>query len=381
MAISISRVKTLSGEQSRNAASDTIPAKWEELIGHLRKPVSSGELIFFTSQLSLMMEVGTSLAVALRATAEQNKNPRFKTIIESMLRDVEEGHQLSDAMSRHPRVFNNVFISMVKAGESGGFLKKTLDGITAMQEKRKALVTQLRTTLTYPVILCIMAIAVVIFVLVGILPKFAVLFAGKERVLPLSTRFLMAASSFLQNYWWLLVVVLFGALIALKAFLKSHRGKDLTDRLILTMPVIGPVANKIYTSQLLRTLGNLMDSQVPLLQALKATHSTFSNRYFSRFIEELQDHVEQGGRLSLPFAKNPYIMESVKQMVATGEEVGNLSRVMLRLADFYDIEVDRELKIVGSLIEPLALIMMGIVVGLIVSSVILPIFRIASAVH
>ncbi|MBI4633027.1 MAG: type II secretion system F family protein [Deltaproteobacteria bacterium] len=381
MAISISRVKTLSGEQSRNAASDTIPAKWEELIGHLRKPVSSGELIFFTSQLSLMMEVGTSLAVALRATAEQNKNPRFKTIIESMLRDVEEGHQLSDAMSRHPRVFNNVFISMVKAGESGGFLKKTLDGITAMQEKRKALVTQLRTTLTYPVILCIMAIAVVIFVLVGILPKFAVLFAGKERVLPLSTRFLMAASSFLQNYWWLLVVVLFGALIALKAFLKSHRGKELTDRLILTMPVIGPVANKIYTSQLLRTLGNLMDSQVPLLQALKATHSTFSNRHFSRFIEELQDHVEQGGRLSLPFAKNPYIMESVKQMVATGEEVGNLSRVMLRLADFYDIEVDRELKIVGSLIEPLALIMMGIVVGLIVSSVILPIFRIASAVH
>lgn len=381
MAISISRIKTLPGKQSREGAANTVPATWNELIGRFRKPVSSGELIFFTSQLSLMMEVGTSLAVALRATAAQNNNPLFRTIIESMLRDVEEGHQLSDAMSRHPRVFNNVFISMVKAGESGGFLKKTLDGITAMQEKRKALVTQLRTTLTYPVILCIMAVAVVVFVLVGILPKFAVLFSGKESVLPLSTRFLMAASSFLQHYWWLLVAVLLAALIAFKTFLQSRHGKDLTDRLILTLPVVGPVSNKIYTSQLLRTLGNLMDSQVPLLPALKATQSTFSNRHFACFIEELQDHVEQGGRLSQPFAKDPYIMESVKQMVATGEEVGNLSRVMLRLADFYDTEVDRELKIVGSMIEPLALIIMGIVVGLIVSSVILPIFRIASAVH
>lgn len=381
MAISISRVKTPAGEPSRDSAPGALPVQWEEWIERFRKPVSSGELIFFTSQLSLMMEVGTSLAVALRATAEQNKNPRFKTVIESMLKDVEEGHQLSDAMSRHPRVFNNVFISMVKAGESGGFLKKTLDGITAMQEKRKALMTQLRTTLTYPVILCIMAMAVVIFVLVGILPKFTVLFSGKESVLPLSTRFLMAASSFLQHYWWLLIAVLIGSLIGLKAFIDSRTGKDLTDRLILTLPVIGPVSNKIYTSQLLRILGNLMDSQVPLLPALKATQSTFSNRHFARFIEDLQEHVEQGGRFSQPFAKNPYIMESVKQMVATGEEVGNLSRVMLRLADFYDLEVDRELKIVGSLIEPLALVVMGVVVGLIVSSVILPIFRIASSVH
>ncbi len=381
MAISISRIRPSAGEQSPDGASAAVRPQWGELMGRLRKPVGSSELIFFTSQLSLMMEVGTSMAVALRATAEQNRNPRFKAVIESMLQDVEEGRQLSDAMSRHPRAFNSVFISMVKAGETGGFLKKTLDGITAMQEKRKALVTQLRTTLTYPVILCLMAVGVVIFVLVGILPKFAVLFAGKESVLPLSTRFLMAASSFLQDYWWLPVAGLFGILIALRTFLKSHRGKDLVDRLVLTAPVIGPLANKVYTSQLLRTLGNLMDSRVPLIPALQATHSTFANQHFARFIEQLQDHVEQGGKFSQPFAKNPYIMESVKEMVATGEEVGNLPKVMLRLADFYDIEVDRELKIIGSLIEPLALVMMGVVVGLIVSSVILPIFRIASAVH
>ena len=380
MAISI-RIKAPSGEKNLVRSPDVFLNKLSGVLSNIRRPVSTGELIFFISQLSLMMEIGTPLIAALRATAEQNRNSRFKTIIESMIMDIEDGHQLSDAMLHHPRVFDSVFTSMVKAGEAGGFLKKTLDSITAMQEKQKALLTQLRSTLTYPVVLCIMAIGVVIFVLVGILPKFTVLFAGKESVLPFSTRFLMAASASIQKYWWLYLTNLFGILVALKLFLQSRWGKIFTDRLLLTVPVIGPLSNKLYTCRLLRILGNLMDSKVPLIQALEATHSAFSNQYFIRFIDKLKDHVEQGGRFSQPFAANPYIMESVKQMVKTGEEVGNLSKVMLRLADFYDLEVDRELKVIGSMIEPLALIVMGTVVGLIVSSVILPIFRIASSVH
>jgi len=380
MAISI-RIKALSGEKIPAESSGVFLNKLSGVLSRIRRPVGSGEMIFFISQLSLMMEIGTPLTVALRATAEQNKNSGFKTIIESMIMDIEEGHQLSDAMMRHPRVFDSVFTSMVKAGEAGGFLKKTLDGITAMQEKQKALMTQLRSTLTYPVVLCIMAIGVVIFVLVGILPKFTVLFAGKESVLPFSTRFLMAASASIQKYWWLYLTGLVGVLVALKVFLQSRWGKILTDRLLLTVPVIGPLSNKIHTSRLLRIMGNLMESKVPLLQALEATHSAFRNQYFIRFVDQLKDHVEQGGRFSQPFAANPYIMESVKQMIKTGEEVGNLPKVMLRLADFYDLEVDKELKVIGSMIEPLALIVMGTVVGLIVSSVILPIFRIASAVH
>lgn len=381
MAISISRVKAPSGEKTPARHEETLLSKLSGVLGSFWRPVSSGEMIFFISQLSLMMEIGTPLTVALRATAEQNRNSRFKAIIESMILDIEEGHQLSDAMIRHPRVFDSVFTSMVKAGESGGFLKKTLDSITAMQEKQKALMTQLRSTMTYPVVLCVMAIAVVIFVLVGILPKFAVLFSGKESILPFSTRFLMAASASIQKYWWLYLTGLFGVLVALKVFLSSRRGKILTDRLLLSMPVIGKLSSKIYTCRLLRILGNLMDSKVPMIPALEATHSAFRNQYFIRFIDQLKDHVEQGGRFSHPFAANPYIMESVKQMVQTGEDVGNLPKVMLRLADFYDLEVDRELKVIGSMIEPLALIVMGTVVGLIVSSVILPIFRIASSVH
>jgi len=381
MAISINRVKTSSGGKTYSGYEGAFLNKLQGVLSSIRRPVSSGEMIFFLSQLSLMMEIGTPLTVALRATAEQGRNAAFKTIIESMIQDIEEGRQLSDAMMRHPRVFDSVFTSMVKAGEAGGFLKKTLDGITAMLEKQRALATQLRSTLTYPVVLCIMAIAVVIFVLVGILPKFTVLFAGKESLLPFSTRFLMAASASIQKHWWLQLAGLFGVLVALKVFLQSGQGKILVDRITLTMPVVGSLSNKIYTCRLLRIVGNLIDSKVPLIQALEATRTAFRNQYFINFVNELKDHVEQGGRFSQPFAANPYIMESVKQMVSTGEEVGNLPRVMLRLADFYDLEVDRELKVIGSMIEPLALILMGTVVGLIVSSVILPIFRIASAVH
>jgi len=345
------------------------------------KPIKPVEVIFFTSQLSLMLEIGTSLTNALGAMVEQTHNRVFKQVIRTMLVDIEEGRQLSDAMNRHPQIFNRIFTSMVHAGETGGFLKMILDRMVEMQEKRQALITQVRTTLTYPVMLCVVALGVVIFVLVGILPKFEVIFEGKERILPLTTQFLMAMSSFLQQYWWVCILFIAAILVGLKFWKDSEHGQALIDRFFVSTPIIAGLSNKIYTCNLLRTLGHLMESQVPLLEALKVTRDTFRNRHFRQFIEKIMDHVEEGGRFSRPFADYPYVMESVKQMVATGEEIGNLPRVMLRLAEFYDNEVDRGFKIVASMIEPLALIFLGIVVGIIVSSVILPIFRIASAIH
>ncbi|MBN1615429.1 MAG: type II secretion system F family protein, partial [Deltaproteobacteria bacterium] len=171
-------------------------AKGEPLLR--RRSVSTDERIFFTTQLSLMLEIGTPLASALGAIAKQTQNPAFREILQAMLRDIEEGRQLSDAMKRHPQVFNSIFTSMVRAGETGGYLKKILDSMADMDEKRQALLSQLRSTLTYPAVLCTLAVAVVIFVLVAILPKFAVLFEGKYALMPLSTRFLMAASASLR---------------------------------------------------------------------------------------------------------------------------------------------------------------------------------------
>jgi type II secretory pathway component PulF len=381
MAISLDKKNSSSVVTPSRILPDAIMVQLSNIVGNLRKPVKANELIFFSSQLSLMLEIGTSVTNALQAIAEQTSNPAFKKIVHEILLNVEEGRQLSEALRRHPRAFNNTYVSMVRAGETGGFLKKVLDGIVEMQEKRQNLITQLRSTLTYPAVLGTLSIAVVIFVLVGILPKFTTLFEGKESLLPFTTLFLMAASASLKTYWWIYIISFAGLLMGIKIWTATNQGKRVIDWFLINAPIIAGLTNKIYTTQLLRTLGHLMESQVPLLQALEVTQTTFENQFYKEFIDDLREHVEQGGRFAQPFATSPYILESVKQMVATGEEVGNLPKVMLRLAEFYDTETDRDLKVFASMIEPIALVMLGAVVGLIVASVILPIFKIANAVH
>jgi len=345
------------------------------------RTIKTTEVLFFSSQLSLMLDIGTPLNVALNTIKEQTENPAFKDVIQDMIQAVVEGRQLSDAMKEHPKVFDGLFVSMVTAGETGGFLKKILDRIVELQEKSQVLKTQLRTALTYPAVLCVVATLVIIFILVYVLPKFAVVFEGKESILPFTTRFLLAMSASLKEYWWIYIISSIGTALCLKFFKESTPGQVLIDRFSVSGPLVSKLCNKIYTCQLLRTLGNLMESQVPLLEALGVTRRTINNRYFRQFIDKIVEHVHGGGKFSQPFATYPYTLESVKQMVATGEEAGNLPKVMLRLAEFYDVEVDRELKIFASMMEPIALIVMGGVVGLIVSSVILPLFRMASTVN
>ncbi len=343
--------------------------------------VKASEVIFFTSQLSLMLEVGTSLSAALRALGNQSRNPAFQKVIMAMHQDVEEGKQFSEAMSRHPAVFDHVFISMVKAGETGGFLKQILDRLVEMQERRQALIAQVRATLTYPAVLCVVCFLVVVFILVWVLPKFTAFFQGKEAILPFTTRFLMALSHSLRTYGWAYALCATGAVVGLKLFFDSEAGRLVVDQVSLRGPVIRRLCNKIYTCQLLRTLGYLMESRVPLLEALEVNRPTVGNRYYRRFIDQISEEVRQGGRFARPFAANPFVLDSVKQMIATGEEAGNLPKVMIRLAEFYDTEVDRELKTVATLIEPAALVVLGAVVGLIVSSVILPLFRLGQVIQ
>ena len=345
------------------------------------KSIKPKEVIFFTSQLSLMLEIGTPLKNALEAIRNQTKNTDFKEVIHSLQRDVEEGQQLSDAMKRHPQIFNSVYNSMIKAGETGGFLYEILNRMVEMQEKRQALLTQIRSALTYPMFLCILGLVVVVFVLVGVLPKFTSFFEGKEHILPLTTRFLMALSASLREYWWVYLIGLAGCMIGLALFKNSERGQIIIDWSFIRLPLISRLSNKINTCSMLRTLGHLMESAIPILPALDVTHDTIKNRFFKKFIQRIKDHVHEGGKFAQPFSEYPFILDSVKQMVATGEEVGDLPEVMLRLSKFYDAEVDRELKNFATMIEPIALVVMGSMVGVIVSSVVLPLFKLAHALH
>ncbi|MBW1902273.1 MAG: type II secretion system F family protein [Deltaproteobacteria bacterium] len=381
MAITFDNKDVRSVARPAKALSSFSFSKLGDTLRRFGKTVKPAELIFFTAQLSLMLEIGTSLNNSLKAIANQTENPAFKKVIQDMHKVIEEGQPLSNAMKRHPRVFDNVFTSMIKAGETGGFLKDILDRIVEMQEKRQQLITQIKTALTYPAFLCGIGFLAVIFITVGVLPKFTAFFAGKEKLLPPTTRFLMATSASLREYWWIYILVFAGIVIGLKLFKESRQGKILIDRFFVSVPPIAGLSNKIYTCELLRTLGNLMASKVPLLDALTVTRGTIKNHFFRKFIDQITEHVKQGGRFSQPFADNPYILASVKEMVGTGEEAGDLPRVMQRLARFYDNEVDGALKTLSSMIEPAALIVLGGMVGVIVSAVILPIFRLGTALH
>lgn len=345
------------------------------------KPVRLKEMMFFFSQLSLMLDVGSSLTESLGVIGKQTKNRHFSDVLKGLLDHVEEGRQLSEAMSHYPRTFQPVITNMIHAGEAGGFLKEIIDRVIEIQEKRKALMVQLKTAMTYPAVLFVLGLVVVFFVLLGVLPKFMMFFEGKEHILPPTTRILIGLSRFLKDDWIQCLAGGIGLLVAFRVLLKSDTAGGMIDYLMIVVPPVSIIANKVYTCQLLRTLGHLMESHVPLVDALEITKKTCGNRYYQRFIDRIRTNIEEGGNFSTPFQTNRYILDSVKQMVTVGEESGNLSVVMLRLAKFYDDEVSQELKRASSLIEPLALIVMGGVIGLIVSSVILPMFRLASAIH
>jgi len=346
-----------------------------------KKPIKPEELVFFFSQLSLMLEIQMPLRSALENIGNQSNNLSFKTAVQAVIMEIEAGRQLSEALGHHPALFKPLYVSMIRAGESGGYLKEILDRIVEMEEKRLALITQIKTALTYPLFLCILSMLTVGFIMVAVLPKFVVLFEGKIHILPWTTRFLIAASHSLREYGWVYLIAGAGLAVWLPYYKNSEQGQAVIDRILVSGPWIARIANKIYTCELMRTLGSLMASRVSLLEALEVTRGTTGNRHFRKFIDQIVVHVQQGGKFSQPLADFPYIPASVKQMVATGEETGNLPKVLLRLATFYDGEVDRNLKAIAAKIEPLALLVIGGIVGVIVTSVILPIFKLSQALH
>ena len=346
-----------------------------------KRRIKPEELVFFFSQLSLMLEIQMSLRNALENIGNQANNLALKTAVQAVIKEIEEGRQLSEALGHHPDLFKPLYVSMIRAGETGGYLKEILDRIVEIEEKRLALTMEIKTALTYPLFLCVLSVMVVGFIMVAVLPKFVVLFEGKAHILPWTTRFLIAASQSLREYGWVYLIAGIGLAVLLPYVKNSEPGQAVVDRLMVSGPWIAGIANKIYTCELMRTLGSLMASRVPLLEALEVTRTTTGNRHFRKFIEHIAVHVQQGGKFSQPLADFPFILPSVKQMVATGEETGNLPKVLLRLAKHYDGEVDRNLKAIAAKIEPMALLVIGGIVGVIVTSVILPIFKLSQALH
>ena len=343
--------------------------------------ISTREMIFFTSQLSLMIEIGTPLNVGLSNIAKQIKNPVFKQVITDLVEDVEGGKLLSHAMERHPHVFSNVYISLVKAGENAGQLNDMLDRAVTVQEKQEKFVATLKKALTYPLILCCVSVAVVIFLLTFVFPRFAVLFKEIEDILPASTKFLLSLSNSMRSYWFLAAILAGISVGGIYTFAKSTKGRLFIDTLKMNLPVLSQIYIRIYLVQMMRTLGFLMVCNVPLLEALRIAREGVKNLIFARFIDQTTENVEEGRGMSFTFSESAFIPENAKQIVKTGEETQNIAKVMLRLSDYYEGEIDDHMKKFAAIIEPLLLIIMGVVVGGIVMSLILPIFKLSKIVH
>ena len=352
----------------------------------LTRPLSFGSRIssqdrrFFTEQLTLMLETGANLYEALQLLQEQSQQSAMSEIIDALLEDVASGRSFSEALAKHPEAFSTTYVNLVAASESGGFLHQVLAELLQMEEKADELKSTVRSALSYPLFLSLFSLGTVVFVLVVVFPKFAVMFAKIHDQLPMTTIVLMHASDFLRSYWMPMIAALAAAAIVAMRWKDSPGGREKLDRLKVTLPGIKHVFIQIYIVQTLRVMSLSLANGVNIIDALNATRDVVDNAIMRQFFVTVEEQVQQGNGIAAGFAQNELIPVLVQRMIATGEDSGNLPKVMSRLAEFYERELTKRLTSLSKMAEPIMLLVMGLVVGIIVSSLILPIFKLSRAV-
>jgi type IV pilus assembly protein PilC len=334
----------------------------------------------FTTQLSVMIKAGINLRAALDGISDQTDHSTFKKIILGLKTDVESGKQFSDAIARHPKLFGPLYVNMVRASEMSGSFAKMLDriaGYIAQQiETRKMVVG----ASIYPGVIGSMAIAVTIFLLTFVLPRFYKVFEGKEEVLPFATKFLMGISKFTVANWPYMAGGLVMCGVGLFAFLKTEVGAFWADRTKLSVPILRTMFRSLYISRSLQTMGQLINAGVPMLDTLAITGDISGNRMYKGMWRSVYSSVKQGKKITAPLMKTRLLPRAVSQMIAAGEESGKLGEVLDEISVYYSKQLKEHIKAVTSMIEPIMIIVMGAVVGFIAMAIILPIFKMSQVV-
>lgn len=346
-------------------------------LGLMARPITPRDRRFFTERLALLLETGTTLHRSLETLEGQADTAALRTLVRKLREAIGEGVDFSKALARHPQVFSTTYVNLVAASEKGGFLASALKQLSDLETKQAWLRATVSGAFFYPAFLIVFSLAVVVFVLTVVFPKFDALFMGIADQLPLTTRLLMATSEFLNHHWfWLLVAASAGS-AALWHWIRHPLGKARIDRMKLGVPVLRRVFIRVYLSQFLRVMGVSLEQGVTVVDALHACRDVIGNQVFRHFMDHVQAYVDEGKGFAAGFQQSTFVPPLVKQMIATGEEAGRLPRVLTRLADFYDDELARGLQQLSKLIEPVMLLVMGVIVGLIVSALVLPIFKMA----
>lgn len=341
--------------------------------------VKLSNLAVFCRQFSTMVDAGVSLVRCLDVLGQQTQDPKLKKIIMDVGERVEGGESLSRAMQRHPRTFNNLFIGLIRAGEVGGVLEEALQRLSHFLEKDVELRRKVKSAMTYPVLVLVLSIGITFFLVYWFVPQWAVILNDlglKSDDLPAPTKFLMGTADALTNYWWAIIGTVVFIVVAYRLFVSTRFGRRVADRVKLKVPVFGKLHHKICMARFSRTMGTLLTSGVPILQAMETVAGTVGNTIMADAVMEARARIREGDRIGEPLEASRLFPPMVVHMIGVGEESGSLDFMLQKIADFYEAEVEATLASLTAALEPIMIVGLGFVVGFIVISMFLPLVKV-----
>lgn len=337
--------------------------------------VKQQEIHVATRQLATLLNAGIPLVPALNGLIEQTTNQTLKKIIAQLKDAVNEGNSYTSALAEHPRLFSKIYVNMVRAGEASGSLDIVLEQLAEFGENQQAMKSRIRAALIYPIFMAVVGTVVLFLLITFIVPSITKVFDDSQQALPLITLMLIKLSSFLQSFWWTIILVCVGLVSLVRFAIRLPRGKYTWDRLKLSSPFLGDLNTKIAAARLGRTLGSLLHSGVPLITSLHIVKNIFNNVHLANVIDNATEEIEKGGNLSSALKESKWFLPMVIQMIAVGEQSGALEKMLTKVAESYEKEVEAKIIALTSLIEPVMILVMGLLVSFIVVSILLPIFE------
>ena len=350
-----------------------------ENISFMQPKIKHKDIIIFCRQFSTMIDAGLPIIQCLDILYAQHENKTFKNMLKEIKQNVESGQTFAEALKKHPKQFDDLFINMISAGEAGGVLDTILRRLSAYMEKAAKLKAKIKGAMTYPIVTLVIAIIVVGIIMVFVIPVFEEMFEGMGGALPVPTQIVVNISRFVKSNILYIIVGMALAIFAIRKFYKTERGKTLMDDLFLKLPLFGALIRKAAVSKFTRTMGTMLASGVSILDALDVVAKTAGNKTIEKAVYETRSAIAEGRTMSDPLTESGIFPSMVCQMIAVGESTGALDTMLTKIADFYDEEVDQAVENITSLIEPFMLVFLGVVIGGLVVSMYLPIFKMAAA--
>jgi len=343
--------------------------------------VPLADLVMFTRQLATMVDAGLAMVQSLQALADQTQNKAMRDVIKDVCSRVEGGDSFSEALQKHPKVFNRLYIAMVGAGEKGGLLAEILARLAVYLENTARLRKKVKSALMYPTVVTFVAIAITIFLLVKVIPVFGDVYSGFGAKLPGPTQFLINLSELVQKYFIVLILGSGALIYGWFAYIKTKKGREFWDKQRIKLPVFGVIAHKICLARFTRTLASLVRSGVPILEVLNIVSQTVGNVVMEKAIKVASTDIERGESISQALGKHPVFPNMIIRMITAGEQTGKIDNMLERISDFLDEEIETTLSGITSLIEPILIVFLGVVIGGMVICMFLPIFKMAEIVN